>query len=54
MTQAFHSLRVRVGWHFCPANMGTGLHSFLDGGDLGCGQEQLRLGDLVNGVKNFF
>ena len=40
----FHSLGVRVGWHFCPVDMRTGLCSFLalgwclDGGDLGCGR----------------
>ena len=41
--RVFHSLGARVGWHFCPVDMGTGLHSFLalgwclDGGDLGWG-----------------
>ena len=44
MVRVFHSLRVRVGWHFCPVDMEMGLRSFLalgyclDGGDLGCGR----------------
>ena len=45
MTQAFHSLKVCVGWQFCPVDMGTGLLSFLNGGDLGCSQEQWGFGE---------
>ena len=45
VVRVLHSLGVKVGWHFCPVEMGTGLRSLLalgwclGGGNLGCGRE---------------
>ena len=49
-----------IGWHICPVDMGTGLHSFLalgwclDGEDLGCGRGAVATWGFSERSKNIF
>ena len=60
VARVFRSLGACVGWHFCPVDMGTGLHSVLalgwclDGGDLGWGRGAVATWGFNERSKNIF